>query len=203
MAAIPAEIHSNITIFRSIIERKNNLHAITVILPYCSKSQASKLLSEGFQMGNKRVPLYSIVEPEVAEYPKRVTISFRNLPKFLLPQEVFQCSDLQYPMPNIQHQKRLLPNGEGFFFTGMAKAEVTVKDEDTEQRLRVWAMESYQLFRNCRNTIFQACAFSMLECSNCKAANLQFHHHPSRCNILTINEKKTNVKQILLKKKQR
>ena len=65
-----------------------------------------------------------------------------------------------------------------------------MKDEDTEQRLRVWAMESYQLFRNCRNAIFQACAFSMLECPNCKAANLQFRHHPSRCNIIFDNQRK-------------
>ena len=196
MAAIPVDIHSNITIFRSIIERKskNNLHAITVILPYCYKSQASKLLSEGIRMGDKRVPLYSIVEPEGAEYPKRVTISFRNLPNFLPPQEVFQCSELQNfnPLPNIQHQKRLLPNGGGFFYTGLAKTEITVKDEDTEQKLRAWAMESYQLFRNCRNAIFQACAFSMLECSNCKAANLQFRHHPSRCNIIFDNQRKDN-----------
>ena len=196
MAAIPAEIHKNITIFRSIIDRKskNNLHAITVILPYYYKSQASKLLLEGIQMGDKRVPLYSIVEPEGAEYPKLVTISFRNLPNFLPPQEVFQYSELQNfnPLPNIQHQKRLLPNGEGFFFTGMAKADLIVKDEDTEQRLRAWAMESYQLFRNCRNATFQACAFSMLECSNCKAANLQFRHHPSRCNIIFDNQRKEN-----------
>ena len=145
-------------------------------------------------MGDKRVPLYSIVEPEGAEYPKRVTISFRNLPNFLPTQEVFQCSELQYfnPMPNIQYQKRLLPNGGGFFFTGLAKAEVIVKDKDAEQRLRNWAMESYQLFRNCRNAIFQACAFSMLECSNCKAANLQFCHHPSRCNIIFDNQRKEN-----------
>ena len=74
----------------------------------------------------------------------------------------------------------------------MAKAEVIVKDEDTEQRLRNWAMESYQLFRNCRNAIFQACAFSMLECSNCKGANLQFCHHPSRCNIIFDNQRKEN-----------
>ena len=115
MAAIPTEITSNITIFCSIIERKskNNLQSITVFLPYCYKSQASKVLSEGIQMGNKRLLLYSIVEPEVAEYPKRVTISFRILPIFLRLQQVFQCSELQYfnPMPNIQQQKPLLPKG--------------------------------------------------------------------------------------------
>ena len=115
MAAIPIEILSNITSFCSIIERKSkiNLQSITVNLPYCYKSQASKLLSEGIQIGNKRLLLYSIVEPEGAEYPKRVTISFRILPIFLRPQQVFQCSELQYfnPMPNIQQQKRLLPKG--------------------------------------------------------------------------------------------
>ena len=84
MVAIPIEILSNITSFCSIIERKSkiNLQSIKVNLPYCYKSQASKLLSEGIQMGNKRLLLYSIVEPEGAEYPKRVTISFRNLPNF-------------------------------------------------------------------------------------------------------------------------
>ena len=115
MVAIPTEILSNITIFCSIIERKSkiNLQSITVFLPYCYKSQASKVLSEGIQMGNKRLLLYSIVEPEGAEYPKRVTISFRTLPIFLRPQQVFQSSELQYfnPMPNIQQQKRLLPKG--------------------------------------------------------------------------------------------
>ena len=40
-------------------------------------------------------------------------------------------------MRNIQHQKRLLSNGEGVFLTGLAKAEDIVKDEDTEQRRRV------------------------------------------------------------------
>ena len=139
MAAIPTEILSNITIFCSIFERKSkiNLQSITVVLPYCYKSQASKLLSEGIQMGDKRVLLYSIVEPEGAEKPKSVTISFRNLPNFLPPQQVFKCSELQYfnPMPNIQQQKRLLPNGENFFFTGLAKAEVIVKVENTQQRL--------------------------------------------------------------------
>ena len=96
MAAIPIEILSNITSFCSIIERKSkiNLQSITVILPYCYKSQASKILSEGIQMGSRRVPLYSNVEPGGAENPKRVTISFRNLPNFLPPQQVVQCSEL-------------------------------------------------------------------------------------------------------------
>ena len=40
-------------------------------------------------------------------------------------------------MRNIQHQKRLLSNGEGVFLTGLAKAENIVKDEETEQRRRV------------------------------------------------------------------
>ena len=132
MAAIPTEILSNITIFCSIIERKskNNLQSITDISPYCYKSQASKLLSEGIQMGDKRVPLYSIVEPEGAEYPKRVTILFRKSPNFLTLQQVFQRSELQHfnPMPTIQHQTRLLHNAEGFFFTALAQAEFIVKD---------------------------------------------------------------------------
>ena len=34
--------------------------------------------------------------------------------------------------------------------------------------------------------------FSMLECSNCKAANLQFCHHPSRCNVIFDNQRKEN-----------
>ena len=50
-------------------------------------------------------------------------------------------------------------------------------------------MESYQLFRNCRNAIFQACAFSMLENPICRAANLQFCHHPSRCIIIFDNQR--------------
>ena len=88
-------------------------------------------------MGENRVPLYSIVEPGGAENPKRVTISFTNLPNFLRPQQVFQCSELQHfnPMPNIQLHKRLLPNGESSFFTVLAKAEVNEKDENTQQRL--------------------------------------------------------------------
>ena len=187
MTSISGEEKHNVTIFRSIIERKikNNLQAVTVILPYSLKTQAWKLLSDGIQIGQKRVPPYSIVEPEGAEYPKRVTISFRNLPNFLPAKEVFECSDLQNfnLMPNIQHQRHVLPNGEGSFFTGMAKAEAIVEDEDTERRLKGWAMESFQLFRNCRNATFQACAFSLLECHLCKSSNLQFQHHPSRCNI--------------------
>ena len=96
MAAIPTEIRGNVTIFCSTFERKSKikLESITVILPYCYKSQASKILSEGIQMGSRRVPLYSNVEPGGAENPKRVTISFRNLPNFLPPQQVVQCSEL-------------------------------------------------------------------------------------------------------------
>ena len=49
LVAIPAEILGTIIISRSIVERKSKviLHAITVILLYCYKSQASDLLSEG------------------------------------------------------------------------------------------------------------------------------------------------------------
>ena len=53
-------------------------------------------------------------------------------------------------------------------------------------------MESYQLFRNCRNALFQACAFSILQCPNCKTVNLQFCHHPSRCNIIFDNQREEN-----------
>ena len=95
-------------------------------------------------------------------------------------------------MRNIQLQKRLLSNGEGVFLTGLAKAEAIVKNEDSEQRLRVLAVESYQLFRNCRNAVIQACAFSMLEYPNCRAANLQFCHHPSGCNIFFYNQREQN-----------
>ena len=60
-------------------------------------------------------------------------------------------------------------------------------------------MESYQLFRNCRNALFQACAFSILQCPNCKTINLQFLTTQAAATLfLTINEKKTNVKQLLL-----
>ena len=53
-------------------------------------------------------------------------------------------------------------------------------------------MESYQLYRNCRNALFQACAFSILQCPNCKTVNLQFCHHPSRCNIIFDNQREEN-----------
>ena len=92
MAATPTEIHSNLTIFSRLLNAEAKLnHMPLVILPYSYKSQASKLLSEGIQMGKKRVPLYSFVEPEGAEYPKRVTILFRILPNFRRLQQVFQC----------------------------------------------------------------------------------------------------------------
>ena len=86
-------------------------------------------------------------------------------------------------MPNIQHQKRQLPNGDMLFFTGEAKATVIIHNEHEEQRLKAWAIDSFKLIRNCQGATFKVFAFTMLECVNCKSSNLHFCHHPSQCKL--------------------
>ena len=169
------------------IERKSkqNLHAITVILPQKLKKKAYALLSTGNELNDKRIPPYSVLEPEGEHFPKRIPIHFRILPCFLHSEEVFKCSNSQRfeVMPNIQHQKRQLPNEDMLFFTGEAKATVIIHNEHEEQRLKAWAIGSFKLIRNCQGATFKVFALTMLECVNCKSSNLHFCHHPSQCKL--------------------
>ena len=155
-AAINSKEVEEITIFKSFIERKSKQnHAITVILPQKLKEKAYALLSTGNELNDKRIPPYSVLEPEGEHFPKRIPIYFRNLPSFLPSEEVFKCSNSQRfkVMPNIQHQKRQLPNGDMLFPTGEAKATVIIHNEDEEQRLKAWAIDSFKLIRNCQGEL--------------------------------------------------
>ena len=191
MAAIPTEIHSNLTIFCSIIECKSKikLHATSYFALQLQISSV-KIIVRRHSNGQETSPSVFVCGARRRRISETCNNIVQKLAKFSTAATSISMLRKKYfnAMRNIQHQKRLLSNGEGVFLTGLAKAEDIVEDEDTEQRLRVLAVESYQLFRNCRNAIFQACAFSMLEYPNCRAANLQFCHHPSRCNIIFDNQ---------------
>ena len=59
-----------------------------------------------------------------------------------------------------------------------------ILNKDVE--FRPWNHKNYS---ETAGMLFQACAFSMLEYPICRAANLQFCHHPGGCNIIFDNQR--------------
>ena len=160
---LPTEKSSQITIFKSTIQRKKgNLKAITVIFPSIMRTDAKQLLTQGITINGRTIPPYSIEDPSISEadYPKMLRISFRNVPHCLSKDEIITSCGLEtFNLDDITHQQRRLPN-RSLFFTGMARAGATIENLEEEERLKEWSKKAYRQSFNCHGVIFQCCCLN-------------------------------------------
>ena len=184
--AVKNRLNSNeITIFKTtILRNKGNLKCITVIIPYKLENAASSLIHEGITLRNRKIRPYSVnySNPNNNVYPKRLPISFRNLPHFLTDEDILSSCGLQNFKfsSKIFHQQRRLPDSS-LFHTGEARITVLIDNENEESLLQNWANNAYDKMFSSSGIFFKCCCIPLLECSLCVNENLPSAHQQSRC----------------------
>ena len=173
------------TIFKTTILRdKGNLKCITVIIPYKLKNSASSFFHDGLTIRNRKIRPYSVKysNPNNNVYPKKLPISFRNLPHFLTDDDILNSCGLQnlkFSSKNI-HQQRRLPDSS-LFYTREARITVLINNENEESLLQNWANNAYDKTFTSSGIFFKCCCIPLIDCLLCAKENLPSAHQQSRC----------------------
>ena len=157
---LPPENRAELTIYKcTILRKRGNLKAITVIFPANIRKQAPTLLSSGIIINGRTIAPYSVHDPfrSEADYRKNFRVSFRNLPHFLPKEDIFKfCGLDSFKLSKIVHQKRRLPNGS-LFHTGFARAEAIIENFEEEKQLKKWSEKTILQNFDSNGALFQCC----------------------------------------------
>ena len=183
--ALPKDVRDDITILKTIIEKKDGkkLHAVRVLSSLKHEKSLLELQLHGINVREKHISAWGPRLQNRDTFPREVTVQFRNLPHFLLESEILNTVNLPKTkkLSNILKQKLHTEDG-GYIYIGTAYYKLLVENETELNSLKVWAEENCTKTFSLQNLDFFCNIPSLLSCNFCLSQNKNSNgHHEKYC----------------------